>query len=413
MARVLVVERSPKIGKLVADQLQQNGFDATDVRHGAEAALELRRQECDLILLDNQVPMGGVKTARILRLHPKFNTIPIILGLPTNKDEARKVITDSNEVGVSNFLLKPFTMAALKKKLDDVLGDETPAEKPTFMEIRDELRNLSNLPAMPEAHSKLLALLSKADDEVDMNAVAKTLEMDAAMSAKVMRTCRSAFFGFQGSMMKQAVAFLGVAVIRQIVQSAVIVSMFDDEKEGDSSLSMQDLWRHSMATGLAMEVIGKADKKKTHFLLGVLHDVGKAVFKFRFSEHFASVLDLVAKEEISMYKAEQELLGITHAECGGELAVHWDLPGEVRTAIAAHHTPAETTQHKRLAAMVHIADIAVRTMKIGYAGDDLIPPMDPYAARLQKSVEEITAQRDQIVGQIDAMVGGSDGEAEN
>ncbi len=382
------------------------------MRHGAEAAIELRRHECDLILLDNQVPMGGVKTARILRLHPKFNTIPIILGLPTNKDEARKVITDSNEVGVSNFLLKPFTMAALKKKLEDVLGDETPVEKPTFNEIRDELRNLSNLPAMPEAHSKLLVLLSKADDEVDMNAVAKTLEMDAAMSAKVMRTCHSGFFGFQGSMMKQAVAFLGVAVIRQIVQSAVIVSMFEDEKEGETKLSMQDLWRHSMATGLAMEVIGKADKKKTHFLLGVLHDVGKAVFKFRFPEHFASVIDLVEKEGVSMYKAEQELLGITHAECGGELAVHWDLPGEVRTAIAAHHTPGETTQHKRLAAMVHIADIAVRTMKIGYAGDDLIPAMDPYAARLQKSVEEITAQHEQIVGQIDAMVGGSDGEAE-
>ena len=59
MARVLVVEHSPKIGQLVAGQLQQNGFDATDVRHGAEAAIELRRQECDLILLDNQVPMGG------------------------------------------------------------------------------------------------------------------------------------------------------------------------------------------------------------------------------------------------------------------------------------------------------------------------------------------------------------------
>jgi HD-like signal output (HDOD) protein len=383
------------------------------VRHGAEAALELRRESCDLILLDNQVPMGGVKTARILRLHPKFNTIPIILGLPANKDEARKVIAESNEIGVSNFLLKPFTMAALKKKMDDVLGDETPVEKPTFMEIRDELRNLSNLPAMPEAHSKLLTLLSKSDGEVDMNAVAKTLEMDAAMSAKVMRTCRSAFFGFQGSMMKQAVAFLGVAVIRQIVQSAVVVNMFEDEKEGESKLSMQDLWRHSMATGLAMEVIGKADKKKTHFLLGVLHDVGKAVFKFRFPEHFASVMDLVEKEGVSMYTAEQELLGITHAECGGELAVHWDLPGEVRTAIAAHHTPAETTQHKRLAAMVHIADIAVRTMKIGYGGDELIPAMDPYAARLQKSVEEITAQRDEITGQIDAMIGGSDQEEEN
>ncbi len=156
---------------------------------------------------------------------------------------------------------------------------------------------------------------------------------------------------------------------------------------------MRDLWRHYMATGLAMEVIGKADKKKTHFLLGVLHDVGKAVFKFRFSEHFKSVLDLVEKEGISMYNAEQELLGITHAECGGELAVHWDLPGEVRTAITAHHTPGETTQHKRLATMVHIADIAVRTIKIGFAGDDLIPKMDPYASRLQKSVDEITGKR--------------------
>jgi len=99
--------------------------------------------------LDNQVPMGGVKTARILRLHPKFNAIPIILGLPTNRDEARKVIAESNEVGVSNFLLKPFTLAALKKKLDDVLGEDAPVEKPTFLEIRDELRNLSNLPVMP------------------------------------------------------------------------------------------------------------------------------------------------------------------------------------------------------------------------------------------------------------------------
>ena len=413
MARVLVVERSPKIGGLVAGQLRENGFDATDVRHGAEAALELRRQPCDLILLDNQVPMGGVKTARILRLHPKIGSIPIILGLPINKDEARQVIRESHKIGMKNFLRKPFTLAALRKKLGEVLGDPKPVEQPTVMEIREELRNLSNLPAMPEAHSKLLSLLSKADAEVDLNQVAKTLELDAAMSAKVMRTCRSAFFGFQGSMMKQAVAYLGVAVIRQIVQSAVVVNIFKDEKEGDSSLSMRDLWRHSMATGLAMEVIGKADKKKTHFLLGVLHDVGKAVFKFRFSEHFKSVLDLVGKEGISMYKAEQELLGITHAECGGELAVHWDLPGEVRTAITAHHTPGETTQHKRLAAMVHIADIAVRTMKIGFAGDDLIPKMDPYASRLQKSVDEITGQQEEIVKQIDAMMGPADGEEEN
>jgi HD-like signal output (HDOD) protein len=99
------------------------------------------------------------------------------------------------------------------------------------------------------------------------------------------------------------------------------------------------------------------------------------------------------------------LLGITHADCGGELAIHWDLPGEVRTAITSHHQPGQSTQHRRLAAMVHISDIAVRTMGIGYGGDPLIPETDPYAARLQKSVEEIVQNKDDFIQQCDTILG--------
>ena len=405
--KVLVIEKNAKIGGLVAGQLREKGYEASDVRHGAGAATALRADPVNLILMDNQIPMGGIKTARILRLHPKYSQIPIILSLPSNRDEARQVILEGQKCGLGNYLLKPFTMAALQKKIDEVSKDAAPAEQPTFMQIREEIRSLTNLPAMPEAHSKLLMLLGKPDNEVDMNQISRTLELDPALSTRVMRVCRSAYFGFQGSLMKQAVAFLGVAEIRKIVQSAVIYQIFDENKDGgESQFSISDLWKHSLATGLAMEVIGKADKKKTHFLLGVLHDIGKVVFKVRFPDHFASVLDLVEKENVSMLYAEQELLGITHADCGGELAVHWDLPGEVRTAIASHHAPAQTTQHRRLAAMVHIADIAVRTMEIGYAGDPLIPEMDPYAKRMQKSVEEITDQQEELEEQVEAMMGG-------
>lgn len=406
--KILVIERNPKIGALIASQLRSSGYETRDVRHGAEAAVELRKEMCNLMLIDNQVAMGGIKTARILRLHPKFSEIPIILGLPPDKEEARRVIMEAQEFdSLRHYLLKPFTMKTLLNKIRELVDEEEPeVVKPNTMEIREEIRSLSNLPSMPAAHSKLLVLLSKPDTEVDMSQISRTLEQDPALSAKVMRTCRSAYFGFQGSMMKQAVAFLGVEVIRKIVQSAVIYNAFGaEEDEEETALSMDDLWRHSLATGMAMEVIGKADKKKTHFLLGVLHDIGKAVFKFRFPEHFKKVTDLVAAEDMSMVQAEQELLGITHAECGGELALHWDLPGEVRTAIASHHAPAITTQHKRLAAMVHIADIAVRTMNIGYAGDSLIPAMDPYAARLQKGIDEIVKQKDQFNRQIDSIMG--------
>jgi HD-like signal output (HDOD) protein/CheY-like chemotaxis protein len=397
-AKILIIERNARIGGLITSQLNSKGFEAADVRHGAEAAVALRAGPADLVLLDNQVVMGGVKTARLLKLHPKFQKMPIVLCLPTDVGDAEQAIKDGQSSGLSQFLKKPFTMAILQKKIAEVLEASAADTQPTFMEIRDEIRSLTDLPAMPEAHNKLLMLLSK---------VARTLELDPALSARVMRTCKSAYFGFQGNMMKQALAFLGVEEVRQIVQSAVIYNVFGDEESGSGDrMSMQDLWKHSLGVGLAMELLGKADKNKTHFLLGVLHDLGKAVFKIRFPQHFEAVMDMVEKEDVSMLAAEKELLGITHAECGGELAMHWDLPGEVRTAIASHHSPAQTSQHRRLAAMVHVCDIAVRMMEIGYAGDSLIPKMDMYAKRsFPKGVETLVAQKEELTQQVEAIMG--------
>jgi HD-like signal output (HDOD) protein/CheY-like chemotaxis protein len=406
-AKILIIERNARIGGLITSQLNSKGFEAADVRHGAEAAVALRAGPADLVLLDNQVVMGGVKTARLLKLHPKFQKMPIVLCLPTDVGDAEQAIKDGQSSGLSQFLKKPFTMAILQKKIAEVLEASAADTQPTFMEIRDEIRSLTDLPAMPEAHNKLLMLLSKPDTDVDLSQVARTLELDPALSARVMRTCKSAYFGFQGNMMKQALAFLGVEEVRQIVQSAVIYNVFGDEESGSGDrMSMQDLWKHSLGVGLAMELLGKADKNKTHFLLGVLHDLGKAVFKIRFPQHFEAVMDMVEKEDVSMLAAEKELLGITHAECGGELAMHWDLPGEVRTAIASHHSPAQTSQHRRLAAMVHVCDIAVRMMEIGYAGDSLIPKMDMYAKRsFPKGVETLVAQKEELTQQVEAIMG--------
>ena len=404
----MVVERNAKIGDLVAAQLHQIGYQTVDVRNGDEAVWELRKQWCDLILLDHRVPMGGIKTARLLRLHPKYSTLPIVLGLPPQKAEARQAVLDAQQIGLFHFLPKPFSLPILKKTIHQVLQEKIPAEQPSATQIREEIHALTNLPVMPAAHSKLLLLLNKADNEVDLNQVARTVETDPALSAKVMRTCHSAYFGFQGSLMKQAVAFLGVAVMRKIVQTAVVYSLFSEEQEAqDERFTMEDLWQHSLATGMAMEVVGKADKKKVHFLLGVMHDLGKAIFMYRFPDHYRKVLDLVETEDMSILQAEREMLGITHCECGGELALQWDLPGEVRSALIAHHDPSASSQHRRLAAMVHLADIAVRTMDIGYAGDVLIPKVDDFAKRLQKDMEEIISQKEDFLEQIDSFLGGS------
>ncbi|HIG54283.1 MAG TPA: hypothetical protein EYG11_24980 [Candidatus Latescibacteria bacterium] len=47
---------------------------------------------------------------------------------------------------------------------------------------------------------------------------------------------------------------------------------------------------------------------------------------------------------VSVFPFDDRLpvMPIAH-KCGGELVVHWDLPREVRTAIASHHHPAQTS----------------------------------------------------------------------
>ncbi len=134
--------------------------------------------------------------------------------------------------------------------------------------------------------------------------------------------------------MQRALSFLCIDEIGAIVQTAVIDDIFDDEAQDGDGMSLCDVWKHSMVVGLVMEVLGKAKKNKTHLLLGVWHDIGKATFKFRFPDHFSALTALIGKENCSMLGNEKALLGITQAECDGELALHWDLPTEVRTAIA-------------------------------------------------------------------------------
>ncbi len=64
-ARVLIVEHNPKIGGLISAQLREKSSDAVSCTN-------------DVVLMDNGIKMGGVKTARILRLHEKYNTIPVV-----------------------------------------------------------------------------------------------------------------------------------------------------------------------------------------------------------------------------------------------------------------------------------------------------------------------------------------------
>jgi CheY-like chemotaxis protein len=116
---ILVADDEDPVRTLAATVLQDAGYSVELARDGAEAVQRLREQgdRIRLILLDLTMPvLGGAEAASELRrIHPG---IPIVAMSGYGDKE---VMQRFGDVGIDDFLAKPFTPEQLAGKVRDVL----------------------------------------------------------------------------------------------------------------------------------------------------------------------------------------------------------------------------------------------------------------------------------------------------
>ena len=405
-ARLLVIDPSDKMRDLLRDHLAAKGYTVTGAPNGLAAARHMRQDVPDLVLLDQEVPMGGFKTARLLRMHPRYQQIPIVL-LVDQEGAIPDLMKEGERINLKTFIAKPCSGATLEHKVAEGLKKQLP--QLSLGDVREELAHLTQLPVLSPAHRKILTLLAREDSEVDVPEVTRTIESDQGLTMAVMRVCRSAFYGFRGNTIEGATTFLGIEKIRAVAQTMIVFDAFASEgdREDPDGFSLLELWRHALACGFIMEVGGHQVKGRDHFIAGILHDVGKVIMDLRFPDYFAELRRIVQEEEKSMYQAERELLGLTHADIGHELARKWGMPPTIATAIAFHHIPGAALQHRRLSALVHAANHLARTFDIGHGGDRRPVRLDESARPIARFVARAAAdKKDEIVAQVESMIGG-------
>lgn len=114
--RVLVVDDEPLIAEAHRAYTERvAGFTVVGVAHTAQAALStLRSTGVDLVLLDFQLPDAhGLDVCRALRA---AGSAVDVLAVTSARDIA--MIRAAVGLGVTSYLLKPFTFAALRDKLE-------------------------------------------------------------------------------------------------------------------------------------------------------------------------------------------------------------------------------------------------------------------------------------------------------
>ena len=119
--QILIVDDYKTMLRIIRNLMKQLGFNNVDEATDGSAALQkLREKRYGLIISDwNMDPMSGLQLLKEVRLDAKLKDVPFIMVTAESKSEN---IIAAKDAGVSNYIVKPFTAAILKSKIDTVLA---------------------------------------------------------------------------------------------------------------------------------------------------------------------------------------------------------------------------------------------------------------------------------------------------
>lgn len=305
-----------------------------------DALEKVRDEPFDVLVTDMRMPQmdGAELLEQAKELQPGMARI-VLSGYSERELAVRSV-------GLAHqFLAKPCDAATLRStiaracRLRELLADD---------ELAEVIGKLGTLPSLPRLYK---AVAEEAErDDISLLRLAALIEQDIAMTAKVLQLVNSDFFasGRKVTTMRDAVATLGVDVIRALVVSNAAFSVFDSSEIE----FFEALWQHSIATGALAQRIAESDASAAEtgqklFIAeslqsGILHDIGQLVLASRWpAEHRTAREQAECQPAGSLPSAESAVIGCDHARVGAYLMGLWGLSDPIVDAIAFHHRPAE------------------------------------------------------------------------
>ncbi|HOJ42816.1 MAG TPA: response regulator [Syntrophorhabdaceae bacterium] len=122
MKRILVVDDSSTIRKLINYILRKKDYHITEAEDGLDALEKLIDTKVDLVIADLNMPnMDGIELVRSLRNNYYHLDTPIIMLTTTRDENLRK---SALEAGVNLFLNKPIQPNILLYKVESLLMGE-------------------------------------------------------------------------------------------------------------------------------------------------------------------------------------------------------------------------------------------------------------------------------------------------
>lgn len=118
--KFLVVDDFSTMRRIIKNLLNDLGYaNVTEADDGQSALPLLKNGDFDFLITDWNMPgMPGLELLKQVRADPRLAPLPVLM---LTAEAKREQIIEAAQAGVSGYVIKPFTAATLKEKIDKIL----------------------------------------------------------------------------------------------------------------------------------------------------------------------------------------------------------------------------------------------------------------------------------------------------
>lgn len=332
--RVLFVDDEAAIleGLRAVLRPQRREWDMVFALGGPAGLQEVETSKFDVVVTDMRMPIvdGAALLTRVKELQP--HAVRLVLSGQTDPQTALKSVFTAHQ-----FLAKPCDTEKLRAvvkrccELNELLAAD---------ELKSLAGDVSLLPAAPTTYLAISKALG--NPSCSISDVARIVEREPTLCAKVLQVANSAFFGLPRavSSVNQAATYLGTLALRDLALAMETVA--SSSRNAVPAASYRAFQLNALAVGLLGRHWFAAERRRADeaFVAGMLRDMGHLV--------------LATRKEASADREDH------HAALSAYLLGLWGIPHAVLEAVAFHEHP-ERVEHEALEIMdvVHLCDAVV------------------------------------------------------
>lgn len=231
------------------------------------------------------------------------------------------------------------------------------------MDVQELLAKPQHLPTLPALLARLIESFS--DENISIEAITREIELDSALSAKLLRMANSAFFHSSRkiSTVNEAVRMLGFVMVRNLVIANGVAGACTHAP----GLDIPNFWRYNLASGCVARWLAGTTRQNGDlaFMVGLLAGIGQFVMRAGMTEPVIALDRAVPLYDDRRAQAELAKFGFEAGAVGAALAAQWHFPEAICNGIAQSSFPLQGQPADPLACVVHLARWRARHHVLG------------------------------------------------